>query len=664
MSRSRLAAYGTWTSPLSAASVASQSVSMRVEDVLLDPVTSKVYFAQRRSEESMMFLPVSVDAMTREDLFGDGWDARTEVHEWGGAASIVFNNVLYFSNFSDRRVYRCEKGSIPHPITPLNPVRRFADFTVHPKYPHLVVCTTEDYTNPHPAEVVTKLCCIDARAGTVTDIKKGADFYACARFSPDGKHLVWQQWYHPELPWRSSEIAVAPCFIAEDARHLSLGPETIVAGNHGSVAAQDPGWASEDTLFFTCDISGYQNPWKYTFYDSSATGKASPILTEPIEEEFGGLQWWLTGHWSGALNSTTVAFLSFRQARSTLYICDLAKGTYAEVSTPFAHVQYMHGDGHSKVTMLGEPADSDGVLAELVFDENEQPTLRPIAGTIAKPTSGLLPRPSISLPQYYALQLVADNRVCHVTYYPPTNADYESGLPGERPPVVVYIHGGPCYMDNSSLDWPKQFFTSRGWAYLAVNYGGSSGFGRAYRESLDSKWGILDIHDAYHSVLKLDEMGLVDQKRAVVHGDSAGGYSILQMATTLPTAFAAGASQYGFSDMKKFNEVLHKFEYGLCERMMGGRFEDIPEVWRARSPIYNLDKIKMPLLVLMGLKDIVVPVEQMIGMVETIKGTGGKAELILFPDEGHEWRQATTIQTTLGRVLALFSEPVGFQRSS
>ncbi|KDQ26376.1 hypothetical protein PLEOSDRAFT_1043609 [Pleurotus ostreatus PC15] len=632
MSQNRHAAYGTWNSPVSAAS----SLSAGTEDIFLDPVTSKVYFAQKRPEENGR--SAIVDAESREDLLDSSWDARTQVHEYGGAAAIVFDNVLYFSHFADARVYRCEKGSLPQPVTPVNPTQRFADFAVHPVHSNLIVCTIEDHIDPHPAKVVTKLCVIDAQNSTVTDLVQGADFYACARFSPDGKHLVWQQWSvdHPELPWQSAEVVVAPCSVSEDTQQLSLGPTTHVAGNHGSISAQDPGWASDNTLFFFCDVSGYQNPWKFTFNPTNlaATGKASPILPTPIEEEFGAPQWWLSRHGSGALNTTTVAFLSFRQARSTLYVCDIVKGSLVEVPTDFAHIQYMHGDGKGKVVMLGQPSDSGEVLSELVLSTDGKPILAP------------------------------DNRVCHVTYYGPKNTEYDGGLPGERPPVVVLIHGGPFYMEPSALDWSKQFFTSRGWAYLDVNYGGSTGFGRAYRESLHGKWGILDIQDAYHSVLQLDEMGLLDKSRAVVHGGSAGGYSVLQIATTLPTEFAAGAPQYGISDMRKLDEILHKFEYYLCDRLMGGTYEEITEVWHERSPIYHVDKIKMPLLVLQGAKDTVVPAEQMINMVKTIQAAGGKAELVLFPDEGHGWRQAKSIQTTLERELSFFSEVLGLENGA
>ncbi|KAJ7869019.1 alpha beta-hydrolase [Mycena leptocephala] len=638
------ARYGTWTSPIRAQAVAAQSLFAGVEEVILDPVTSKVYFGQKRPEENGR--SAVVDASDRQDLFGKSWDARTQVHEYGGAAATVFGGVLYFSHILDHRVYKTTKAGHPVPITPVNPVMRFADFAVHPKHPDLIVCTAEDHTDPHPARVSTYLVVINAKNATVSRFVEGADFYACARFNSEGNFIVWQQWHHPELPWQSAEIKVAP--VEVNGETFKLGDPVHVAGKTKVVAAQDPNWASDNTIFFTCDISGYQNPWKFVFDSGDpATGKASPILLEPIQEEF------------------------------VLYICDLERRNFIEVPTPYAHIQFMRGDAHGKAVMLGQPADSGEVLEELTLDSDGQPRLNALSPRAVENPD--LPSSFISPGKYYALTLTPlpdtrlpdtlKDRTCHVTYYAPKNPNYggglpaENGRPAEKPPVVVLVHGGPEYMEYASLDWNKQFFTSRGWAYLDINYGGSTGFGRAFRESLNGKWGLLDVEDAYQSVLTLDKMGLVDAKRAVVHGGSAGGYTTLQFATTRPTVFAAGAPHYGVSDMRKLDEVLHKFEYYLCDRLMGGTWEECQEVWLERSPIHHADKIKMPLLVLQGEKDTVVPATQMIDMVKKIKDGGGKADILLFPNEGHGWREASTIQTVLEREMLFFNEVLGLENT-
>jgi len=221
--------------------------------------------------------------------------------------------------------------------------------------------------------------------------------------------------------------------------------------------------------------------------------------------------------------------------------------------------------------------------------------------------------------------------------------------------VIVLIHGGPFFMEACALNWTKQFWTSRGWAHIDINYGGSTGFGRAFRESLHGHWGIMDIHDAYSSVLELSKLGLVDHTRAVIHGGSAGGYSTLQAATTLPNAFAVGSPHYGISEMRKLDAILHKQEYFLCDRLMGGTFEECPEVWKERSPIYHVNKIKMPMLFLQGEIDTVIPVAQMEEMVEILKKNGNDAELMIFPGEGHGWRKAITIRQSLEKELEYFT---------
>ena len=257
---------------------------------------------------------------------------------------------------------------------------------------------------------------------------------------------------------------IAPVNICDGGSGVKLGSSIHVAGKPEEVVAQDPNWLSNDCLVFINDISGYLNPWKFTFDPKSisSTGKASPVLPEPVEEEFGAPQWFLSRHGIGALSPTKAAFVSFRKSRSTLYICDIQKGELVEVGTPYAHIQYMHGDSKGKVIMLGQPADAGDVLTELTLDASEKAVLKSLSPD--DPPSEDLPSSFISVGEYHALTLPPDGRTCHITYYPPKNPNYDGGLPGEKPPVVIQIHGGPFYMEDSNLDWSKQFFTSRGWA--------------------------------------------------------------------------------------------------------------------------------------------------------------------------------------------------------
>jgi hypothetical protein len=268
------------------------------------------------------------------------------------------------------------------------------------------------------------------------------------------------------LPWQSAEIILAP--VTVEGGKLKIGNTIHVAGKTGAIAAQDPNWASNNTIFFTCDVSGYHNPWKFIFDPSDpVAGKASPILREPIAEEFGAPQWFLSRHGSGALSESKVAFVSFSEGCSVLHICDLITGDIRTVSRSFAHIQYLRGDGRGKVVMLGQPADAGEALIELMLDNDGNPQVKTLSPPVENPE---LPSSYISAPKYFALTLPPDNRTCHINYYPPKNPNYDGGLPGEKPPVVVLVHGGPWYMETANLDWTKQFFTSRGWAQYVSRF--------------------------------------------------------------------------------------------------------------------------------------------------------------------------------------------------
>lgn len=316
----------------------------------------------------------------------------------------------------------------------------------------------------------TTLALIDTDAGVVTTLLSGADFYSCARFSPDGKSLAWQQWWHPDMPQQSAQVKVATVHFDGEG-HLTIGDPVHVAGEPNKVVAQDPSWTSSTSLHFICDVSGYLNPWKFEFSEGTgiAGGVASPILNTPLTEEFGAPQWWLSRHGSGALSDTKIAFTSFRDAGSVLYVVDLNTGEVSEVASGYVHIQYMHGSPkHGKVVFLGQSARANAYLTELTLAEDGTPTLTEIFPSPSElpPTSGLgaLSASSISVGQPFKLTLPPDSRTCHVTYYPPLNANYAGGENGETPPVVVTIHGGPYHMEQRALDWQKQFWTSRGYA--------------------------------------------------------------------------------------------------------------------------------------------------------------------------------------------------------
>ena len=264
----------------------------------------------------------------------------------------------------------------------------------------------------------------------------------------------------PELPWQSSEVHVAAVNISDGK--LSLSSSLRVGGKHEQVVAQDPSWTSNNSVHFVTDVSGYCNPWSFTFDSADFTkGKSIPISPKPLEEEFGVPQWWLTRYGSGAIDEHHIAFIAFRGTPAPiLYVTDTRDGSFIEVPTPYSNIQYLHGNGKGKVVALGQPADRLPELFELTIGTDGKPVVKPLKPSEPSP----LPSGDVSLPQYYTLHLSPDNRPCYVTYLPPTNRNYDGGLLDEKPPVAVLVHGGPFGMEHIFLDLFKQFWTSRGWA--------------------------------------------------------------------------------------------------------------------------------------------------------------------------------------------------------
>ncbi|KDQ57917.1 hypothetical protein JAAARDRAFT_34728 [Jaapia argillacea MUCL 33604] len=635
----KTAPYGTWSSPITAEALTKSSIN--IGDVLVDPVSSTVYHLEDRPSEGGR--SVVVNTKSAKDLFGPEWDVRSGVQEYGGAASIVHGGVLYFSHFADNRVYAVKEGSQPEPITPDNKNHRFADFTVHPKYPHLLVAILEDHTNPLPADVVTTLAVLNTQSKTVYTIISGADFYNCPRFSPDGKHLAWQQWFHPDMPWEGSEIHVGTVAIDGEGK-LSIISPTYVAGKRADISVAYPFWTSDNLLVFTSDISGYHNPWKYSLTEK----KAGPVLPSPVAEDFSSPAWFLGWSYGASLEGEETFYTSYRDGRSVFYLIRLESGTITEVECPYAEVEYLRRLSGNQVVFMGKKS-TEAAAVVLGTISNAHASFSILKSTAGESESAFPPS-IISVPQPIALKVPPSGEPLYVVFYPPTNPDYAgTSIAGEKPPCVVHVHGGPTYAERQGLDWSKQYFTSRGFAWLDVNYGGSSCYGRRYIDRLVGKWGIVDVQDTVAAVgaLSTAPYSLIDPKRLAIRGGSAGGFTTLALLCFSPHTFATGTSSYGVTDLRKLCEDTHKMESRYLEKLVGGTPKEIPEVFRERSPVFNADKITSPLLILQGSIDAVVPPEQAEAIVRDIEQRGGKVEYILFEGEGHGWRIAENIKTAL-----------------
>ncbi|KAL1700855.1 Alpha/Beta hydrolase protein [Schizophyllum commune] len=605
------APYGTWDSPLTVEHVVENAANVHAQPIFVDPISSKLYLSDSRPSEGGRTALVDFES-GRDVIPGSQWNIGTKVHEYGGGALAVRDGVFYFSQRSDSRVYRFKEGvGDPVPVTPENSNWRYADFDIHPTHPHLLIAVLEDLTKPNPADVTNCLCIIDTAKSAVHPLIQGADFYAQPRFSPDGKRITWQQWYHPDMSWTGSEVYVADF----DTSTLRADATTHVAGARRKVSVVYPTWASADTILFLSDETGYYQPYKYPVGPSA---RVTPVLREPTNFDWNGNSPAWTFGWS-------------------FYAAD---------------------DGSATVQLTVTPSFPLSSSTYEVKKLSSRPTVF---------SRGELPRDLVSQPQPMTLT-APDGHDIHVIFWPPNNSAYAGGLDGEKPPCVVQAHSGPTGLTPPKLDLEIQYYTTRGWAWLEVNYRGSSGYGRAYMDALNGQWGIADAEDCITAAQLLSDY--VDTKRMVIRGSSAGGYTVLSALSfsSNPRFFAAGTSSYGIADIALLmSSNMHKFEMHYIDVLIRpeGKYEAKEErdkLYAARSPISHVEKIVCPLLILQGEEDTVVPRSQAQVMYDTIKARGGVAELQFYPGEGHGFRKAETVRDCTERELKFYERILGLKK--
>ncbi|KAJ7152931.1 alpha/beta-hydrolase [Mycena filopes] len=659
-----LAPYGTWDSPLTLEAI-TDTVAPDLVDVLVDPVTSAVYHIEKRPAEGGRDTLLLTKSGT--DILGRDWDAKSKVNGYGGAPAIVHDGVCYFTHATDGRVYKLNvepSNNGPEAITPENKLHKFANFDVYPLDPNLLVCVLEDATGAEsPSTVINSLCFIDVSTKQAFPLESDASFYSSPKFSPDGKHLLWVEWDLPDMPWHGTEIWVADVVAGAtgSSTPLVLQNPKHVAGEHSKISVAYPSWLSNDSILFTSDISGFENPWTY----DRIAGVAKAVFETPVEESFAYTNPPKKLGWSAyaVVNTehSVVVFTAIKDGRSVLYRIDLSTGTLDLVSSPYvemSHVRALHPD-QGQFVFIGVTTDAAPAL---------------ILGTLSAASNAVftnlqpgshgstLPPDDISLPQPLTLLVPhgLGTRPVHVIYYAPTNSRF-AGLEGEKPPCVLNIHGGPVGFSAQSFNASKQFFTTRGWAWLDVNHRGTSGYGRVYMELLREAWGIVDVEDSIDAArtLSAPPYDLIDPKRMFIRGQSAGGFTTLSMLSVWAdsSVFAAGTSLYGISDLRLLQKESHKFEAGYLEMLIGTG----DQVFKDRSPLFHADKIVAPLLILQGGADTAVNPSQAEIMVDSIQKRGGVVEFKIYEGEGHGWKRRDTIHDALRREIQFYSRVVGIE---
>jgi dipeptidyl aminopeptidase/acylaminoacyl peptidase len=621
--------FGAWRSPITSDLIVGETIGLG--DILVDG--GDIYWIEGRPREGGRNVVVRwrPDGAT-DDITPAPLSARTRVHEYGGGAATVAGGVVFFSNFTDQLLYRQAAGHAPAPLTPEAGGWRYADGVFDAAHGRWI-----GVREAHGAEgrVDNTLVAVALDApGPGQVLAKGHDFYASPKLSPDGKRLAWLSWDHPNMPWVATEL-----WLAEIAANGTLAaPRRLAGGPQESIF--QPQWSPDGVLYFVSDRTGWWNLYRV---DRSA-GSVHPIC--PREAEFGQAQW--------NFGQSTYAFLSAEQlvcayheaGRSHLARLDIATGKLAPLEVPYSEFGAIRVAGGRIICRAGSPADPSAIVA-IDPANGAVEVLRqsmPAAGGDAL-------RRYFSVPQHLAFA-TEGGLTAYANYYPPSNPDY-ARPPGEKPPLVVKCHGGPTASASNVLSLGIQYWTSRGIAVIDVDYGGSTGYGRAYRERLRGGWGVIDVEDCVNATKHVIAEGLADGERCVITGGSAGGYTVLA-ALALRDVFQGGASHYGVSDIAALARDTHKFESRYLDWLIGPYPEEA-DLYRERSPLTHADRLNRPVIFFQGEDDRVVPPNQTELMVEALRRRGIPTGYLLFAGEGHGFRRAENIKRALDAELYFYA---------
>jgi dipeptidyl aminopeptidase/acylaminoacyl peptidase len=631
-----VAPYGSWSSPISAEMLATGGVGLD-EPWIVDGIVS---WLESRPSENGRSVVVTGDAFSPpRDLIPAVFNARTKVHEYGGGSYWVHGDTVYFANFTDQRLYRADPGGQPVPITPETEGRfRYADGVVTLDG-STIVCVRERHETDGASGVENELVAIPSDgSGEARIVMGGRDFFAGPRLSPDGAQLTWFTWDLPDMPWDGSEV-----WVADVGPDLTLSNERRVAGSREESIFQ-PSWSPSGELHFVSDRTGWWNLYR------ERDGEVQALC--PMDAEFGWPLWTLGASSYAFVSDGRIACLYGAEGIQHVAVLDPESGELLDLDLPYTSIAWpeMVAEG-TRIVFVGGSAGTPNELVSLEFSARSVEVLRTSRTLDFDPGYVSTPRP-LDFPTERGL-------TAHALYYPPASPAFE-GPTDELPPLIVMSHGGPTDEVTPAFDLRKQFFTSRGFAVVDVNYGGSTGYGREYRQRLNGNWGVVDTMDCINAARYLVTQGMVDGSRLAIRGGSAGGYTTL-CALTFHDDFAAGASYFGIADLEPFaTGGTHKFE-SRYEESLVGPYPEAADVYRARSPIHFVDMISTPMILLQGDEDEVVPPAQSEMMVEALEKKGLPYAYLLFAGEQHGFRKAENIRRSHEAELSFYAQIFGFE---
>ncbi len=626
--------YGSWPSPISAEQIASATIRLGQTAIRGDTIV----WNESRPLEQGRYVLVRRDADgTLRDLNPAPFNARSRAHEYGGGAfALLADRTLVFSHDDDQQLYLLAPDATATRRLTDEAQMRYAD-AVHDAPRARLIAVREDHRHGD-IDAVTTLVGIDLADGTASVLAAGHDFFSSPCLSPDGSQLAWLSWDHPDMPWDASTL-----WLADVAADGSLANASRIAGGRGEhrdgESIFQPSWSPRGELHFVSDRSGWWNLYR------RRDGQVQAL--HPMAAEFGVPQWAFGTSTYGFDERGHIVCSVVRDAAATLARLDAETGRFDEIATPFKSIEELRVGAGFAVFLGASPTEPEAVI-RLDLASGVWQTLRS--------TSTARPDPDfVSVPE--AITFASDGATAHAFFYRPTNRD-SAGPSGERPPLLVVSHGGPTGSTDAAFKWSFQYWTSRGFAIVDVNYRGSTGFGRAYRQVLNGQWGVVDVEDAIAAARFLIERGDVDAQRVAIRGASAGGFTTLA-ALTFHRFFKAGASHYGIGDLEALAKDTHKFESRYLDRLIGPYPQDRAR-YVERSPIRHTDQLASPMILFQGSEDKAVPPDQARAMFEAVKAKGLPVALLMFDGEQHGFRRAATIRRALEAELYFYGRVFGF----
>ena len=626
--------YGTWSSPISAQLITSDVVGLGG----LSNWDGRLVWLEQRPQEQGRSVLVMDDGSTHRELTPAPFNVRSRVHEYGGGAYCTAGQFVFFVNAVDQNIYRIEVGesgiTAPEMVTQGDDSVRFADLVADPVRPRLLAVREAHTTDASAAaegdtEPENDLVAIDPETGVIEILHAGHDFYASPRITADGARVAFLAWDHPNMPWDGTQL-----FVADLAGNGGLQEATVVAGGVDESVFQ-PQWLSPDRLVYACDANGF---WNLYSYDSSGV-----YCIAEDAAEFGLAQWQFGMRAFVAVSERLLVATRIENNHEALVIVDVDRGLVSPLDERFSSYGSLTAveDG---VAFVGGQADALSAVVVLDTATGTTKTIRD-QGALQFDTALVAT----------AEQITYRNTLGETTFanlYRPTHPTCRADE-SERPPLLVMSHGGPTSRASRDLNLQIQYYTSRGWAVLDVDYGGSTGYGRLYRTRLEGTWGVTDVQDCISGVRHLIAEDEIDAGRVAIRGGSAGGYTTLQ-ALVSSNVFGAGASHYGIGDLRALARDTHKFESRYLDGLIGDAFDE-------RSPINHIDRLNCPVAFFQGQEDRVVPPNQAEAMVAALESKGIAVAYLLFAEEGHGFRRAPNIEQSIEAEYLFFARVFGFE---